>query len=49
MLDSNRLSSQRLLLVVYIEREKDVIRIIHARKAGPSQEKMYEENQSIKS
>ena len=43
------LSSQRLLLVVYVEREKDVIRIIHARKAGPSQEKMYEENQDIKS
>jgi uncharacterized DUF497 family protein len=42
------LSSQRLLLVVYVEPKQDLIRIIHARKAGPSQEKMYEENQGTK-
>ena len=40
------LSSRRLLLVVYTERDGNVFRIIHARKANSSQEKLYEENKS---
>lgn len=37
------LSSRRLLLVVYVERREETIRIIHARKAGPKYRRMYEE------
>jgi uncharacterized DUF497 family protein len=38
------LSSRRLLLVVYSEREREVIRIIHARKAGVTQQRLYEKS-----
>ena len=38
------LSSRRLLLVIYSERGGEVIRIIHARKAGEVQKQIYEEN-----
>ncbi len=36
------LSSQRLLLVVFIDRSEDVIRIISARKATGKEHKLYE-------
>jgi uncharacterized DUF497 family protein len=38
------LSSRRLLMVVYAEREGEVIRIISAWKAGKKYRKAYEEN-----
>ena len=42
------LSSRRLLSVVYTEREEEVVRIIHARKAGGTQQRLYEENKRTK-
>ena len=36
------LSSRRLLYVVYVEREGDLVRIISARKANKAERKLYE-------
>jgi len=42
------LSSRRLLLVVYSERDKETIRIIHGRKAGVTLQRLYEKSKRTK-